>query len=216
MMKQMMKMLKQISEVFPLLEEVMHDVSNPNHVDHGIIIDHPEFNDNSQQEFRIEDKKELNMIEEVSDPIDLFLNVTVDVEVKLTIGIELQLFLSESRDEPIHFLARVKETLTEEVDEFISFSFDDEVKSQETHTFHLPCGECIITLEDIVLQLSLPIDKSIITGSAVILGKVDLCRALLGKVPDKFEGGQTSINWLENNFDELLKVRMKEIIEQYA
>ncbi|MFQ6625285.1 hypothetical protein Gotur_005419 [Gossypium turneri] len=28
----------------------------------------------------------------------------------------------------------------------------------ETHTFHLPCGECTITLEDVNLQLGLSVD----------------------------------------------------------
>ncbi|MBA0618514.1 hypothetical protein Godav_027845, partial [Gossypium davidsonii] len=28
----------------------------------------------------------------------------------------------------------------------------------ETRTFHLPCRECIITLEDVQLQLGLPVD----------------------------------------------------------
>ncbi|KAH1108023.1 hypothetical protein J1N35_011791 [Gossypium stocksii] len=36
----------------------------------------------------------------------------------------------------------------------------------ETYTFHLPCGECIITLEDVQLQLELPVDGYAITGSA--------------------------------------------------
>ncbi|MBA0755100.1 hypothetical protein Gogos_019912, partial [Gossypium gossypioides] len=35
----------------------------------------------------------------------------------------------------------------------------------ETHTFHLPCGECIITLEDVQLQLRLSIDGPVLTGS---------------------------------------------------
>ncbi|MBA0869395.1 hypothetical protein Goshw_027702, partial [Gossypium schwendimanii] len=35
----------------------------------------------------------------------------------------------------------------------------------ETHTFHLPCGECTITLEDVQLQLRLPMDGSVLTGS---------------------------------------------------
>ncbi|MBA0876600.1 hypothetical protein Goshw_009152, partial [Gossypium schwendimanii] len=30
----------------------------------------------------------------------------------------------------------------------------------ETHTFHLPCGERTITLEDVQLQLRLPVDGS--------------------------------------------------------
>ncbi|KAG8503651.1 hypothetical protein CXB51_001637 [Gossypium anomalum] len=87
---------------------------------------------------------------------------------------------------------------------------------RETHTFHLPCSECTITLKDVALQLSLLVDGSIITGSAVVLGKVDLCRALLGKVSDKFEGGWISTNWLGNNFDKLPKDRTKGVIEQYT
>ncbi|KAH1063958.1 hypothetical protein J1N35_028945 [Gossypium stocksii] len=35
----------------------------------------------------------------------------------------------------------------------------------ETHTFHLPCGECTITLEDVHLQLGLPVDGYAVTGS---------------------------------------------------
>ncbi|MFQ6637337.1 hypothetical protein Gotur_013821 [Gossypium turneri] len=34
----------------------------------------------------------------------------------------------------------------------------------ETHTFHLPCGECTITLEDVSLQLGLPVDGKPVTG----------------------------------------------------
>ncbi|KAH1039529.1 hypothetical protein J1N35_041272 [Gossypium stocksii] len=36
----------------------------------------------------------------------------------------------------------------------------------ETHTFHLSCGECTITLEDMQLQLELPVDGSVVIGSA--------------------------------------------------
>ncbi|MFQ6624370.1 hypothetical protein Gotur_004307, partial [Gossypium turneri] len=35
----------------------------------------------------------------------------------------------------------------------------------ETHTFHLSCGECTVTLEDVALQLGLPIDGNAITGA---------------------------------------------------
>ncbi|MBA0614793.1 hypothetical protein Godav_015037 [Gossypium davidsonii] len=34
----------------------------------------------------------------------------------------------------------------------------------ETHTFHLPCRECTITLEDVNLQLGLPVDGYTVTG----------------------------------------------------
>ncbi|KAK5772056.1 hypothetical protein PVK06_048317 [Gossypium arboreum] len=64
----------------------------------------------------------------------------------------------------------------------------------ETYTFHLPCDECTITLEDVVLQLSLLIDGPVIMGSGIILAKVTFCRSLLGKVLDKFKGGRISMN----------------------
>ncbi|MFQ6646221.1 hypothetical protein Gotur_020245 [Gossypium turneri] len=35
----------------------------------------------------------------------------------------------------------------------------------EAHTFHLPCGECTITLEDVQLQLGLSVDGSVLTES---------------------------------------------------
>ncbi|MFQ6657698.1 hypothetical protein Gotur_027267, partial [Gossypium turneri] len=35
----------------------------------------------------------------------------------------------------------------------------------ETHTFHLLCGECTITLEDVQLQLGLPVDGFVLIGS---------------------------------------------------
>ncbi|MBA0624514.1 hypothetical protein Godav_009862 [Gossypium davidsonii] len=77
----------------------------------------------------------------------------------------------------------------------------------ETHTFHLPCDECTITLEDVALQLSLPVDGPIIMGSETVLDKVTLCRSLLGKVPNKFKTGQISMNWLKDNFDKLCEDR---------
>ncbi|XP_019418548.1 PREDICTED: serine/threonine-protein phosphatase 7 long form homolog [Lupinus angustifolius] len=33
----------------------------------------------------------------------------------------------------------------------------------ETHTFHLPIGECTITLEDIAYQLGLPVNGAVVT-----------------------------------------------------
>ncbi|MFQ6622555.1 hypothetical protein Gotur_002637, partial [Gossypium turneri] len=35
----------------------------------------------------------------------------------------------------------------------------------ETHTFHLSCGECTVTLEDVAVQLGLPIDGNAVMGA---------------------------------------------------
>ncbi|MBA0792047.1 hypothetical protein Gohar_016574, partial [Gossypium harknessii] len=38
------------------------------------------------------------------------------------------------------------------------------------HTFHLPCGESTITLEDVQLQLRLLVDESVLTGGRIEIG----------------------------------------------
>ncbi|MFQ6637334.1 hypothetical protein Gotur_013821 [Gossypium turneri] len=58
----------------------------------------------------------------------------------------------------------------------------------ETHTFHLPCGECTITLEDVSLQLGLPVDGKPVTGTAQSSNWEAVCYELLGAIPDKMEG----------------------------
>ncbi|KAF1895007.1 hypothetical protein Lal_00022503, partial [Lupinus albus] len=52
----------------------------------------------------------------------------------------------------------------------------------ETHTFHLPCGECTITLEDVSLQLGLNVNGRPITGPKYFDWD-EMCGELLGKVP---------------------------------
>ncbi|KAH1083524.1 hypothetical protein J1N35_023285 [Gossypium stocksii] len=70
----------------------------------------------------------------------------------------------------------------------------------ETYIFHLTYGECTITLDDVSLQPSLLVDGPVVTGSAVVPSKDDLCKTFLGKVPNKFQGGQIDMKWLETNF----------------
>ncbi|XP_052478315.1 protein MAINTENANCE OF MERISTEMS-like [Gossypium raimondii] len=50
----------------------------------------------------------------------------------------------------------------------------------ETHIFHFPCGECMVTLEDVALQLELPIDGSPVTGVSSFTDLAALCYQLLG------------------------------------
>ncbi|MFQ6622588.1 hypothetical protein Gotur_001731 [Gossypium turneri] len=42
-----------------------------------------------------------------------------------------------------------------------------ERRRPDTHTFHLPCDECIVTLEDVQLQLRLSVDGLVVTGLVV-------------------------------------------------
>ena len=70
----------------------------------------------------------------------------------------------------------------------------------ETHIFHLPCGECTITLEDVSLQLGLPVDRHPVTGSAQSSNCEAVCYELLGAIPEKMEGGKVEMGWLRDTF----------------
>ncbi|KAK5785117.1 hypothetical protein PVK06_039667 [Gossypium arboreum] len=48
-------------------------------------------------------------------------------------------------------------------------------------------------------------DGPIVTGSSVVPSKMDLYKAMLRKVPNMFDDGRISINWLEDNFEKLLE-----------
>ncbi|KAF1869974.1 hypothetical protein Lal_00017553 [Lupinus albus] len=52
----------------------------------------------------------------------------------------------------------------------------------ETPTFHLPCGECIITLEDVSLQLGVNVNGRPVTGTTYFDWD-EMCEELLGKIP---------------------------------
>ncbi|KAK5811515.1 hypothetical protein PVK06_026853 [Gossypium arboreum] len=70
----------------------------------------------------------------------------------------------------------------------------------ETHTFHLLCGECAVTLEDVALQLGLPIAGSAVTGVNVIAELAAVCYSLLGVLHADAESNFTSLkfSWLKN------------------
>ncbi|KAH1108281.1 hypothetical protein J1N35_012049 [Gossypium stocksii] len=86
----------------------------------------------------------------------------------------------------------------------------------EIHAFHFPCGECTITLEDVALQLGLPIDRLVITRTTIVPSKKDICEAFLGKVSTKFQSARIDMKWLENNFKELPKDATDVVKEQFA
>ncbi|MFQ6631269.1 hypothetical protein Gotur_009290, partial [Gossypium turneri] len=59
----------------------------------------------------------------------------------------------------------------------------------ETHTFHFSCGECTVTLEDVALQLGLPIDESPVTRVTAFTEPAALCYQLLGDSPNDDDWG---------------------------
>ncbi|MFQ6636676.1 hypothetical protein Gotur_013274 [Gossypium turneri] len=73
----------------------------------------------------------------------------------------------------------------------------------KTHTFHLPCRECTITLENVQLQLRLPVDGSALTGFVQSVDWGAVCYDLLGANLDNIYGGQIEMGWLRDTFPEL-------------
>ncbi|KAH1074440.1 hypothetical protein J1N35_026768 [Gossypium stocksii] len=75
----------------------------------------------------------------------------------------------------------------------------------ETYTFHLPCGECTVTLEDVALQFGLPIDGDAVTGVSAIAEPAALCYSLLGTSPGDAEStfSELKFTWLKANFQHL-------------
>ncbi|KAH1064774.1 hypothetical protein J1N35_029761 [Gossypium stocksii] len=72
----------------------------------------------------------------------------------------------------------------------------------KTHTFHLPCGECTITLEDVHLQLGLPVDGYVVTGSTQSADWGAICYERLGVIPDRIKRGRIKMGWLRDTFPE--------------
>lgn len=74
----------------------------------------------------------------------------------------------------------------------------------ETHTFHLPEGECTITLQDVGILTGLPIDGQAVTGS-VTHDWYQVCMRLLGVAPpeDAIYGSRLQLSWLGETFEEL-------------
>ncbi|KAG8488910.1 hypothetical protein CXB51_016843 [Gossypium anomalum] len=73
----------------------------------------------------------------------------------------------------------------------------------ETHTFHLPCRECTITLEDVAVQFGLPIDGNAVTSVSSISRPATLFYELLGRSPSEGKFASLRLSWLKANFEYL-------------
>ncbi|KAK5812002.1 hypothetical protein PVK06_027396 [Gossypium arboreum] len=118
--------------MLPLRKEDMSDVCNSDHENLCTIIDHDEIYGEIHPELVIENHvDELNIVETVSDPIDIAIELILNVEEKdeLTTNMEPKLILNESVKKPIHFFAIAEKVPTNEVEEFDLFSFDNDSKA---------------------------------------------------------------------------------------
>jgi hypothetical protein len=80
-----------------------------------------------------------------------------------------------------------------------------ERRRPETLTFHLPTGECTITLEDVNMLLGLRVDGKALTGPTEVSWKED-CEKLLGVMPPKEERKDKTLRlaWLRETFSSLI------------
>ncbi|CAN1165234.1 Serine/threonine-protein phosphatase 7 long form homolog [Linum perenne] len=85
----------------------------------------------------------------------------------------------------------------------------------ETSTFHLPFGECTITLEDIAYITGLPVDGEAVTRP-IPSQWGELFRSLLGTSPPDSSPGTLKNSWLKDNFSWLSPDVDDTTVEQYA
>ncbi|CAN1122012.1 Protein MAIN-LIKE 2, partial [Linum perenne] len=85
----------------------------------------------------------------------------------------------------------------------------------ETSTFHLPFGECTITLEDIAYITGLPVDGEAVTRP-IPSQWGELFRSLLGTSPPDSSPGTLKNSWLKDNFSWLSPDADDTTVEQYA
>uniref|UniRef100_A0A9I9EH60 Aminotransferase-like plant mobile domain-containing protein n=1 Tax=Cucumis melo TaxID=3656 RepID=A0A9I9EH60_CUCME len=87
----------------------------------------------------------------------------------------------------------------------------------ETHTFHMPVGECIITLQDVEVLVGLPADNEPVIGQ-MHDDWLHVCQELLVVIPppEQIRGQRLSLTWLGAEFHELANDVDEETITRYA
>ncbi|GAU11333.1 hypothetical protein TSUD_343240 [Trifolium subterraneum] len=86
----------------------------------------------------------------------------------------------------------------------------------ETHTFHLPSGECTVTLEDVSMLLNLKIDGAAVTGSTSNNVLLEYSH-WLGFQPEEIrrDGNTIYISWLKKVLSTMPEETTPEIRLQY-
>ena len=93
----------------------------------------------------------------------------------------------------------------------------------ETHTFHLPCGEVSITLQDVAMIFGLPLEGNAVTGIIQSDRWRDMVEQLIGvRPPEPPEGvkdrktSRVSSAWLKQNFNHFPQGAPQELLERHA
>lgn len=87
----------------------------------------------------------------------------------------------------------------------------------ETHSFHLPCGEMTVTLQDVSMILALPIKGEPVCRSTSSDGWREAMRDLIGNAPttEKMSAG-APYSWIQRNFKKCPEGAEDEVVEMYA
>uniref|UniRef100_A0ACD5ZTK7 Uncharacterized protein n=1 Tax=Avena sativa TaxID=4498 RepID=A0ACD5ZTK7_AVESA len=87
----------------------------------------------------------------------------------------------------------------------------------ETHSFHLPCGEMTVTLQDISMIFALPIKGQPVCMSSDSDNWREVMIGLIGKAPtqEKMSAGAT-YKWIQENFKKCPEDADEEVIQMYA
>ncbi|XP_020203282.1 serine/threonine-protein phosphatase 7 long form homolog [Cajanus cajan] len=88
----------------------------------------------------------------------------------------------------------------------------------ETHTFHMPFGECTITLEDVAMLLGLKISRAPITRYATMDWGALVERLLGMTTPESMlVGGRLRMSWIDRHFSNVSEhIHSQEQLERYT
>ncbi|XP_074265267.1 uncharacterized protein LOC141587691 [Silene latifolia] len=91
-----------------------------------------------------------------------------------------------------------------------------ELWREETHTFHMPFGEAIVTIQDVQDLLGLKITRIPVMGTSEHPWGL-VYEELLGRRPsnEALRGGKLKVNWLHDNYQKLPQDAKEETLHQH-